>query len=89
MEVFGLRFDPWSLLMALRQKVINMGVDCVEGELVGCQLEDKNYERFTDGHRSNSEQRIKSIEVRQWIACDLMVIALTFQRCILHACSVP
>ena len=56
-------FDPWSLLIGLRRKAVNLGVQCVEGELVGCDLGGPEMNKYTDGHPSNSERRIRECNV--------------------------
>ena len=60
--------------MALRNKAINLGAHYVHGEMMDVKFHEKHSMSITDGHHSNSEQRIDSVTVSYCVLSDLQCL---------------
>ena len=66
------RFDPWSLLYALKRKAISLGVEYVDGEAVGFEFK-KMPDMLMDGIEPGSYETVEKV---------LVCINYLFHRCV-------
>ncbi|CAL4060222.1 unnamed protein product, partial [Meganyctiphanes norvegica] len=73
-------FDPWSLLIGLKRKAINLGTEYVTGEVTGIKLRELE-DNFVEGEASDAIQMLQSAQVdlpngeKRDITFSLMVVA--------------
>lgn len=56
-------FDPWSLLIGLKRKAINLGTEYVTGEVTGLTLRDPEDDAFVEGELSDAIRQLQTAQV--------------------------